>query len=71
MIAIRQVVFYNAEFMDVREKGDVPMRYRSLAKYLARYVVSALILIRRIDVYDGKRVRCHYRSHLTKRVEED
>jgi len=40
--------------MDVKEKGDVPNRYRSVAKYLAKYVVSPPISVRRVDAYDGK-----------------
>jgi len=53
------------------QKGEVPGRYESLARYLAKYVVSPPISIRRIDGYDGKTVRYHYRSHKTERVEEE
>ncbi|MFO0794007.1 MAG: transposase [Candidatus Brocadiaceae bacterium] len=53
------------------QKGEVPGRYRSLAKYLAKYVVSPPISVRRIDEYDGKKVRYHYKSHKTERVEEE
>jgi hypothetical protein len=51
------------------QKGDVPSRYQSLATYLAKYVVSPPISLRRIDRYDGQRVTYHYRSHKTERVE--
>ena len=53
------------------QKGDVPARYQSLARYLAKYVVSPPISLRRIDRYDGHRVTYHYRSHTTERVERE
>jgi hypothetical protein len=52
-------------------KGDVPSRSQSLATYLAKYVVSPPISLRRIDRYDGYRVTYHYRSHTTERVERE
>jgi hypothetical protein len=53
------------------QKGDVPSRYQSLATYLAKYVVSPPISLRRIDRYDGPRVTYHYRSHKSERVERE
>ena len=53
------------------QKGDVPSRYESLARYLAKYVVSPPISLRRIDGYDGQRVTYHYRSHKSERVEHE
>ena len=53
------------------QKGDVPSRYQSLATYLAKYVVSPPISLRRIDRYDGQRVTYHYRSHKSERVEQE
>jgi len=53
------------------QKGDVPSRYQSLARYLAKYVVSPPISLRRIDGYDGHRVTYHYRSHQSERVEQE
>jgi hypothetical protein len=47
----------------------VPSRYQSLATYLATYVVSPPISLRRIDRYDGGYVTSHYRSHRSERVE--
>jgi putative transposase/transposase-like zinc-binding protein len=38
------------------QKGDVPTRYQTLATYLAKYVVSPPISVRRIDRYDGQQV---------------
>ena len=53
------------------QKGDVPSRYESLARSLAKYVVSPPISLRRIDGYDGHQVTYHYRSHTSERVERE
>ena len=53
------------------QKGQVPAGYQSLARYVAKYVVSPPISVRRIDRYDGHRVTYHYRSHRTDRVEHE
>jgi hypothetical protein len=53
------------------QKGQVPSQYQSLARYVAKYVVSPPISVRRIERYDGKRVTYHYRSHRTERVEHE
>ena len=53
------------------QKGKVPSQYQSLARYVAKYVVSPPIAVRRIDHYDGERVTYHYRSHRTERVERE
>ena len=50
------------------QKGKVPSQYQSLASYVAKYVVSPPIAVRRIDRYDGERVTYHYRSHRTERT---
>jgi hypothetical protein len=60
---------YRRGFVTNVQKGDVPARYQSLARYLAKYVVSPPISLRRIDRYDGQRVTYHYRSHRSERVE--
>jgi hypothetical protein len=60
---------YREGFVTNVQKGDVPTRYQSLARYLAKYVVSPPIALRRIDRYDGQRVTYHYRSHKSERVE--
>ena len=62
---------YPNGFVTNVQKGDVPTRYQSLATYLAKYVVSPPISLRRIDDYDGQRVTYHYRSHKTERVERE
>jgi hypothetical protein len=54
------------------QKGEVPKRIKSLAKYLAKYVVSPPISVRRILHYDGQRVRYWYHDHKSgKRKEEE
>src|SRR5947208_16759171 len=53
------------------QKGTVPSQYQSLARYVAKYVVSPPISVRRIDRYDGERVTYHYRSHRTDRMERE
>lgn len=53
------------------QKGDVPSRYQSLATYLAKYVVSPPISLRRMDRYDGQQVTYHYRSHKSDQVERE
>src|SRR6266704_356310 len=53
------------------QKGQVPSQYQSLARYVAKYVVSPPISVRRIDRYDGERVTYHYRSHRTGRMEHE
>ena len=53
------------------QKGQVPSQYHSLARYVAKYVVSPPISVRRIGRYDGARVTYHYRSHRTERLEHE
>ena len=53
------------------QKGQVPSQYQSLARYVAKYVVSPPIAVRRIDRYDGERVTYHDRSHRSERVEHE
>jgi hypothetical protein len=53
------------------QKGTVPSQYQSLARYVAKYVVSPPIAVRRIDRYDGHQVTYHYRSHRTERTERE
>jgi Putative transposase/Transposase zinc-binding domain len=51
------------------QKGQIPSESQSVARYVAKYVVSPPISVRRIDRYDGERVTYHYRSHRTDRME--
>jgi hypothetical protein len=54
------------------QKGEVPKRIRNLGKYLAKYVVSPPISVRRIVSYDGQRVKYWYNDHKSgrRKVEE-
>jgi len=49
--------------------GPVPSESQSGARYVAKYVVSPPISVRRIERYDGERVPSHNRSHRTDRME--
>jgi hypothetical protein len=53
------------------QKGAIPAQAQSVARYVAKYVVSPPISVRRIDRYDGERVTYHYRSHRTDRTEHE
>jgi len=50
-------------------KGQVPERSRGLAKYLAKYVASPPIAVRRIIRYTGQEVTYWYKDHHTKAKE--
>jgi len=62
---------YQKGFVTNVQKGDVPSRYESLARYLAKDVVSPPISLRRIESYAGQRVPYHYRSHISDQVERE
>jgi hypothetical protein len=62
---------YREGFVTNVQQGDVPARCQSLARYLAKYVVSPPISLWRIDRYDGQQVTYHYRSHKSERVERE
>jgi len=49
------------------EKGNVPKGGKGLARYLAKYVVSPPISLKRIIKYDGKNVSYWYNDHTTGR----
>jgi hypothetical protein len=53
------------------QKGALPAQAHSVARYVAKYVVSPPISVRRIDRYDGERVTYHDRSHRTDRLEHE
>ena len=54
------------------QKGEVPKCIRQLGKYLAKYVVSPPISVRRIIDYDGDKVKYWYNDHKSgrRKVEE-
>ena len=47
------------------QRGQVPKKIKNLSRYLAKYVVSPPISIRRIRYYDGKMVEYWYNDHYT------
>jgi hypothetical protein len=51
------------------DKGEVPPGGQGLAIYLAKYVVSPPISVRRIQHYDGKTVKYWYRDHRSGQIE--
>src|SRR5262245_41144464 len=53
------------------QKGQVPSQYQSVARYVAKSVMSPPIAVRRIDRYDGQRVTSHYRSHRPDRMDHE
>ncbi len=62
---------YPKGFVAYIEKGDVPAGGKGLAHYLAKYVVSPPIALKRIIKYDGKKVRYWYNDHATGRRQEE
>ena len=62
---------YPKGFVSYIERGEVPAGGKGLARYLAKYVVSPPISLRRIIKYDGKKVRYWYREHPTQERKEE
>lgn len=53
------------------QKGEVPPGGGGIAKYLAKYVVSPPIAVRRIEDYNGKEVSYWYHDHKTGTVQNE
>lgn len=62
---------YPKGFVAFLQPGEVPPGGQGLAQYLAQYVVSPPISVRRIERYDGKTVRYWYRDHKTGQIEHE
>jgi hypothetical protein len=60
---------YPKGFVAHLQPGDVPPGGKGLAEYLAKYVVSPPISIRRLEEYDGQQVRYWYEDHKTQAIE--
>lgn len=60
---------YPKGFVAFVEKGEVPPGGQGLARYLAKYVVSPPISVRRIEQYDGNTVSYWYSDHKTGKIE--
>jgi hypothetical protein len=62
---------YPKGFVAFLQPGEVPPGGKGLAKYLAKYVVSPPISVKRIKSYDGKSVSYCYRDHKTGQIEHE
>jgi hypothetical protein len=62
---------YPNGFVAFLQAGEVPPGGQGLAQYLAKYVVSPPISVRRIERYDGKLVSYWYRDHKTGQIEHE
>ena len=62
---------YPNGFVAFLQPGDVPPGGKGLAGYLAKYVVSPPISVRRIESYDGQTVRYWYRDHKTETIQHE
>jgi hypothetical protein len=60
---------YPKGFVAFVEKAPVPPGGQGLARYLAKYVVSPPISVRRIKRYDGHQVSFWFRDHKTGNIE--
>ena len=56
---------YPKGFVANASKGEAPQKARGLARYLAKYVASPPISVRRILNYDGQNVTYKYKDHKT------
>jgi hypothetical protein len=62
---------YPKGFVAFLQEGEVPPGGKGLAQYLAKYVVSPPISVRRIESYDGQTVHYWYRDHKTGQIEHE
>jgi hypothetical protein len=62
---------YPNGFVAFLEKGEVPPGGQGLAQYLAKYVVSPPISVRRIEQYDGQTVRYWYHDHKSGKIQHE
>lgn len=62
---------YPKGFVAFLQPGEVPPSGKGLAKYLAKYVVSPPISVRRIESYNGTSVSYWYRDHKTRQIEHE
>jgi hypothetical protein len=62
---------YSKGFVAFLQEGEVPPGGKGLAQYLAKYVVSPPISVRRIESYDGQTVHYWYRDHKTGQIEHE
>jgi hypothetical protein len=60
---------YPKGFVAHLQPGDVPPGGKGLAEYLAKYVVSPPISVRRLEEYDGQQVSYWYEDHKTQAIQ--
>jgi hypothetical protein len=60
---------YPKGFVAHLQPGDVPPGGKGLAEYLAKYVVSPPISVRRLEEYDGQQVSYWYKDHKTDAIQ--
>jgi hypothetical protein len=56
---------YPKGFVANASRGEAPQKAKGLARYLAKYVASPPISVRRIMKYDGEKVTYKYKDHKT------
>jgi hypothetical protein len=62
---------YPKGFVAFLQEGDVPAGGKGLAEYLAKYVTSPPISVRRIERYDDQTVSYWYRDHKTQAIQHE
>ena len=62
---------YPRGFVAFLQPGEVPPGGKGRAEYLAKYVTSPPISVRRIERYDGQRVSYWYRDHKTHSLQQE
>jgi len=62
---------YPKGFVTNVSKGAAPKKAKGLARYLAKYVASPPISVRRIIKYDGEKVSYKYTDHKTGKEQEE
>ncbi len=62
---------YPKGFVAFLQEAEVPPGGKGLAQYLAKYVVSPPISVRRIESYDGKVISYWYRDHKTGQIKHE
>ena len=62
---------YPQGFVAFLQPGDVPPGGQGLAQYIAKYVVSPPISVRRIEQYDGQTVRYWYQDHKSGTIQHE
>lgn len=62
---------YEKGFVTHIQKGNVPKGGKGIAQYLAKYLVSPPISVRRIEDYDGQSVSYWYHDHKTNDIKHE